>query len=303
MKKLLLFIFLISGYCCLAQQPEIYPYYPSPVITSGTETQITYFDLNFVALRIQEFASQSLEMTLIDNEYNIKDGKGDITYIFEEKIVAGSRTPYKLNAVFSVEPLANTFVIKSLKINGDSDKVLSFYVGFWNTTINFDDLKKKGMVYNRYLQDKIEYHFNSGNPYIEITNTSIKDFGTFATAFKNKELSYKREDFAVSNSTKTNDIISDASKLTELKKDAPKRRVNDMVKAEKKKNEISIINDHADKLQKVSEFLKEKKDGTYDLRVTSIYQEDKHIQTNIEVIKFTPRKSLGEKIGRSLIGL
>lgn len=196
MKKIALILVLITSANSYAQ--KISPYFPEPFLTSSSnkyQTQISYFDLNFVTLKLQDYMSYNFAMTLNDEKmkYELKDGKGDITFAFIDKI-AMNKKPRELYFKYTVFPLEEEFVIKELKITGDSDAVLRFYVSFWTTTLNFDDVSKTEIVSNRLFQDRISYSFNKGNSYVIVKNTTIESSEEFINEFEIKKIEFDKNE-------------------------------------------------------------------------------------------------------------
>lgn len=149
----------------------------------GYATQITYFDLNFVDQRMQNFLRTQLNMSFSgfpkftkENGYQIlnvgyvKDG----AYIGNQKI----RHLYFKYTLF--ENKSKRSMIKSLKIYGSAIDVIDFYVRYWPTTINFDQSKSK-IAFNYLLQDKatIACSTKDGSWSISVENTTIHDTNEF----------------------------------------------------------------------------------------------------------------------------
>lgn len=328
MKKILtIFAFILIAKNTYSQ--KISPYFPQKfyVTTQNKyETQVTYFDLNFVTLKIQDYMSYEFGMTLNDEKmkYELKDGKGFITYAFIEKIAINSK-PKELFFKFKVFPIEKDLVIEKLKITGNENAVLKFYVSFWTTTLNFDDVKKKEIVSNRIWQDRISYSYNNRNSFIEIDNTTIKSNEDFITKYQiNKKEFNKKEK-----------ISAEKRKLEKIKIQKQKEEYNRKLIAEKKvkeekrekerntkitrfeyrvikkkrklkyektnsyfKDEISKkINLH----QEFSKFLANKEKGTYLIIVkyTEIYNELQ--KTEFKVKKYTKQKGILD-IARETVG-
>lgn len=183
MKKIIFFL-LLSCFC-LGQ--EISPYYPAtqPEAYLGETTQLTYYDSQYVINNLISFLSYNMLMTQTD----IKKGKTafENTYVFQDKLSNGKLYITLQEAEINVKALYPVIVIK-LKISGTKDRVFSFFINYWNTTINWD--ASKSDVERRHMQDIIRLHFNNGNPYITVANATYKnskDFENFFNDLKLKE--------------------------------------------------------------------------------------------------------------------
>lgn len=171
MKKILLFI-LMSGF---AFGQEISPYYPAKQDNAwrGNEpTQLTYYDAMFVAGALQNFVTDRMAMAVTGSDAS--------TYHFQDKFSTG-----KLNITLKQEQIkANVAIpeiVTSIKISGDKDKVYTFFVEYWGTTIDWD--AKKSDVERKHQQDVVRLHFNGGKPYITITNGTYKNTADFEIYF------------------------------------------------------------------------------------------------------------------------
>ena len=138
------------------------------------ETQITYKDLNHVSTKIEAFLNDNYTMQIDDTNFNLKDGTGEITQIYKEQI-AINKNVKAIKVTYNVFTLKNEFIIKEASITGSNEIVIGFYISFWNTNLNFDDIKDKEIASNRYFQDRISL----SNSTIKITNTSIKSIADF----------------------------------------------------------------------------------------------------------------------------
>lgn len=171
MKKLLLFI-LISGFTF---GQEISPYYPAKQDNAwrGNEpTQLTYYDAMFVAGALQNFVTDHMAMAVTGSDAS--------TYHFQDKFSTG-----KLNITLKQEKINSNVavpeIVTSIKISGDKDRVYTFFIDYWGTTIDWD--AKKSDVERKHQQDVIRLHFNSGKPYITITNGTYKNTADFEAYF------------------------------------------------------------------------------------------------------------------------
>lgn len=219
---------------------KISPFPDEPALKSPYneyQTQITYFDFNFVSMNFQNYMIKKTNMTLDDTKYNLKSGVGTITDIY---INNGINTKIKkLYFTYTVFTIENDFVIKKLRISGDTDVVLKFYIFYWSTNLNYDDVKGRETVSNRFLQDRISYNFNEGKSFIEINNTSIKNTEEFIKRLT-KVLKEKKEAEKIKDSL---DLISEIKKekeKVEMDKELEIQRQITLVKKAENDKKINI---------------------------------------------------------------
>jgi hypothetical protein len=89
----------------------------------------------------------------------------------------------KLTFTYSVGLVNDIYTIRTLKITGSKDRLISFFVEFWNTTINFEAPTGNSDVSLLTGQDVVKYFINKGKPYITITNSTYKSLEEFKTFF------------------------------------------------------------------------------------------------------------------------
>ncbi|GAA5096831.1 hypothetical protein GCM10023210_31130 [Chryseobacterium ginsengisoli] len=168
-------IIILLLFSSFAFGQEISPYYPAKQDNAwrGNEpTQLTFYDAMFVAGALQNFVSDHMAMAVTGSDAS--------TYHFQDKFSTG-----KLNIALKQEQIKanvpNPEIVTSIKISGDKDKVFTFFVEYWNTTINWD--AKKSDIERLHQQDVIRLHFNAGKPYITITNGTYKNKADFEAFF------------------------------------------------------------------------------------------------------------------------
>lgn len=249
MKKLLLLtaitLLSVTGFA-----QKVYPSYPGvPIDDYAYLTQITYYDLNYVSNRITKFlyANNNMNDLPDKNIYNLKDGVGTITMSYIEMSSRGKQS--KLTVTYNLFKIDGEFVIKSLKITGDYDKMVLFYVTFWNTEIN---VEKNHSITNNFVQDLITFNNNIQNPIITVTNTTISDTNKFTTDFLNKKKSEQSQttnaDIASSNvaEDKSETIIEDKP----IKRNAPVIKKEKKIFKVKKRNSTFTFETEIDDLLK-----------------------------------------------------
>ncbi|AMO19425.1 hypothetical protein [Flavobacterium columnare] len=274
MKKLILILILQVASVCNAQ--KIYPSYPGvPIDDYPYLTQITYYDLNYVSNRITKFlyANNNMNDLPDKNIYNLKDGVGTITMPYIEMSSRGKQS--KLTVTYNLFKVDGEFVIKSLKITGDYDKMVLFYVTFWNTEIN---VEKNYSITNNFVQDLITFNNNVQNPIITVTNTTISDTNKFTTDFLNKKKLEQSQ--TINLDTDNRNIVEDKSET--IIEDKPIKRNTPIIKTEKKvfkvkkKKDTFTFNNPIDETlkNKTIEYYKTFKDFNCTITATLTYYDD-----------------------------
>jgi hypothetical protein len=119
-------------------------------------TQFCNMELNFVDMRVQDYMSMQGYLQQSDlMKFNMI---GPNKYIQEVYISKSSQSlnPHKIFVKYNVKPLNDhEFYITSCEIFGFSVYVINFFIGFWPRALNFDDCKKKEIVYYTFLFDRI----------------------------------------------------------------------------------------------------------------------------------------------------
>lgn len=157
--------------------------------THGYCTQITYFDLNFVNLKVQEFLYRHLGASTDETGdfKTLKNNDIQITQKYNQRIVIDEQSQ-TLTIRYTAFRHKNAFVIKSAVITGTSKFVIDFFVKFWQTALTFNDIYNDKIATTYLLQDKATISFKNDMWSIEVTNTSIKSMDDFKKIFEDKVL-------------------------------------------------------------------------------------------------------------------
>lgn len=292
-KTLQVITFSLFSFMTLSQ--SISPYYPSQISKGNSlyETQFTFIDLNFVNVKVENFVNIKMNLTLNSPTYNLKEGKGSITYTFIDKI-AINKEPRQLNLKYNVFPFENEFVIESVEISGNNDLVTSFYIKFWNTKLDFDNNQKNVIVENNYLQDHNTYLNSDGKSVIKIKNSTIFDREKFISDFKLKRES---ENLRIIHDEKLKNEKIEKEILIK-KEQKEKEALIELERVKTHKEEIILLDikkgkefkpdvDLSEKLNlDIEVFLKDKEIGNYQLKIVSISEFNKVIENKITIEKF-----------------
>ncbi len=180
MRKALLFL-LFSAF---AFGQNVSPYYPAkqPEAYRELETsQLTFYDTMFVQSVIPEFLSRAMGMTQIDSDLNPKTMV--LKQIYQDQFSTG-----KLNFEFKTDVIKSEVetpeIVKSVKITGTPERVIRFFVRYWDTSLDFETVRAD--VERKHFQDIVKFYFNKGKPYILVTNSTFKSTKEFEDFFNNK---------------------------------------------------------------------------------------------------------------------
>jgi hypothetical protein len=244
--------------------------------------------------------SYEFEMSLNDSKTKsyLKDGKGNITYAFIDKI-SMNRASKQLLFEFNVFTVEDEFVIKELKITGDANAVLQFYVSFWTTSLNFNDVSKTEIVSNRLWQDRISYSFNKGKPYIKVQNTTVNSPEEFTVEYVTKRNEFnKTEKIRIAKEElEDKKIKENIKKIKEKRENDENTRISTfeylVIKKSKKltfENVSQYFSDEnaqkVDLEKKFSEFLTEKEKGTYLIQIKYIVVYGELKKTELTIKKY-----------------
>jgi hypothetical protein len=145
-------------------------------------TQISYFDMNFVNVKMQQFMDEQMAMANVGGPVLNKKGMPEsfsMKYIPKASIGA-TKIPsitikYNLFTNSKGHP-----IIKSCEIYGDLSYIAYFYAKYWPTNMNFDS-HGPAVVYCYLLQDKAGITLNrkTKQAVISINNTTIKSVADY----------------------------------------------------------------------------------------------------------------------------
>lgn len=138
-------------------------------LSAQAETYLTEFNnmrLNFVNPRVQSFLSERLDLVLIgEPQHTVTDSLITITEEYKKKI---SKHDNKLTVTYKVVPDGSEMVIQSCQISGFDVYVFDFFIKYWKTTLNFEDVKKEEIVVNYWISDRASLSMNNQQAVIDI---------------------------------------------------------------------------------------------------------------------------------------
>jgi hypothetical protein len=132
----------------------------------GQLTQFSDMKYNFVSSRIQKYISKYLNMFPDADDVN-----GDnVVLRFKEK--SAINAPQKeLIFTFGVNTVGSDFVIRDCKITGDKQKLIDFYLNYWNTKLKLDENKTGLVAETKLLADNSNLYLEGNKSYIEVKRT------------------------------------------------------------------------------------------------------------------------------------
>ena len=151
----------------------------------GFLTQMTFFELNFVNLRIQDFMSKRLMMAPKGEPTFTGDAIKTLTQKYHKNIQINFAKEYDMSVSYKLFPLQDKLIIESCEITGYYQYVIDFFVDYWTTTLNFEAAKGGEIVVNYLLQDRasLTLNFPKETATIKIINTTIPDSKAFTKQF------------------------------------------------------------------------------------------------------------------------
>ncbi|AMA48973.1 hypothetical protein [Flavobacterium covae] len=183
MKKTALFLTLIFCICLNAQ--EVSPYYPAKNIVNDPynfTSQMTYFDMNYISNNVSEFLTYRMNMVVEkDDDTKLSKDGGTYTLTYTDRIsMSGNQ---RLIISYTSGLVNDVYTITSVKITGSKERLISFFVNFWQTSKNFNAPAGNSNVSLLTGQDVVKYYFNKGKPYITISNSTYKSIDEFKQFF------------------------------------------------------------------------------------------------------------------------
>lgn len=183
MKKLLTTLALFIASYSFAQ--EVSPYYPVKNRVSDPydfTSQLTYFDLNYISNNISEFLTYRMAMGVSKTDDSKLMHTGG-TYSVEYTDKIAQSVSQKLLFTYNVGQVDKVYTIQSVKITGSKERLIMFYIEFWQTASNFVAPKGNADVSLLTGQDVVKFYFNKGKPYIMVTNGTYKNIADFQEHF------------------------------------------------------------------------------------------------------------------------
>lgn len=159
-------------------------------------TQITHYNYEFVAQRIHNFLTYSVNKVAMEETQS--KTKGEVTTYsrrYKSEFSDEINTIFTITTEYTTQEVAGESVIKSAKIYGYESYIGKFIETFWNQPMNVAD-KKSGEVMNfNFLDDNVRVFLKTDKETymematLEISNNSIGSF----TEFKERLEDYLEE--------------------------------------------------------------------------------------------------------------
>ena len=271
MKILYTFLLILFGSVGFGQ--KISPYYPAIENQNNTTIQFTYYDFNFVSLKLQDYLSNkySLIETDLINEGNYQT----FVLIFNESISI-NKNPSQLKFYFKTFTIGEDQVIKDVKITGSKESLLIFFAFYWSSQIDTDVNKSNILGQNYFRQDKITFERMSNSYFIRIINNTIKDDSEFTKNYLSKlkevtEIKESKQEIEITQTQQTSNKL----RLQSFKYWAKKK--GNKIETQIMGSFPNRYDDEVSAKEKITNYLKEKDNGEYVL--TFNYQlQDKDVK-------------------------
>ncbi|MGV0854622.1 hypothetical protein ACTS95_08100 [Empedobacter brevis] len=255
----ILYTFLLIILASIGFGQRISPYYPAIENQNNTTTQFTYYEFNFVSLKLQDYLSN--KYSLIDTDLINEENYQIFVLTFNESISI-NKNPSQLKFYFKTFTIGENQVIKDVKITGSKESLLIFFAFYWSSPIDTDINKSNILGQNNFRQDKITFEKMNNSYIIRIINNTI----TNDSEFTNNYLSKVREVTETRNTKQENNFIHTQQTSSKLnlqsirywaKKKGNKIETQLMGSFPNRYDDEVIVND------KIKTYLKNKENGEY----------------------------------------
>lgn len=178
-KTLLLLLFSVFAF-----GQNVSPYYPakqSEALRGLEPSQLTYYDTIFFQSLIPEFLNRNMAMTQVDTDLNPKTMV--LKQSYQDQFSTGVLN-FEVKTDVIKSNVETPEIVKSIKVTGTPERVIRFFVRYWDSTLDFESVKSD--VERKHLQDSAKFYFNKGKPYILVTNNTYKTTKDFEIFFNKK---------------------------------------------------------------------------------------------------------------------
>ncbi|MGV0830313.1 hypothetical protein ACTS9C_15920 [Empedobacter brevis] len=271
MKGLYTFLLILSASIGFGQ--TISPYYPAIENKKNTTIQFTYYEFNFVSLKLQDYLSG--KYSLIDSDMINENDYQTFVLTFKESISI-NKNPSELKFYFKTFTIGENQVIKDVKITGSKDALLIFFAFYWTSPIDTDVNKSNVLGQNYFRQDKITFERMNNSYFIRIINNTIKDDSEFTKNYLSKlkeitEIKESKQEREITNPQQTSNKL----RLQSFKYWAKKK--GNKIETQIMGSFPNRYDDEVSAKEKITNYLKEKDNGEYVL--TFNYQlQDKDVK-------------------------
>ena len=151
-------------------------------------TQFTYFELNFVNTRLEQYLTLYSDYSMSDDIIFVMDKPEKYLINTYEKKVSSSSNKRTFQVKYNLFEEEGNLLIKSVEISGYWEYIIDIYINYWTTNLNFEATKKEETVINYLLQDRVALTLNAKTKTgkIVITNTSINNLTDYYKQLTNE---------------------------------------------------------------------------------------------------------------------
>jgi len=122
-------------------------------------TQFSNMRLNFVNMRVQNYMENNAFIYYKEPVFTTNDKYKILTENYISKF-SNSTSPDKITLKYFLKQRNKEYIIDKCIISGDYNYVISFFVKFFPTIVNVEDIQKKEIAYCYYYKDKISFIFD-----------------------------------------------------------------------------------------------------------------------------------------------
>ena len=118
-------------------------------------TEFNGMRVSFVNPRVQGFLSEELEFSISgEPETSVAGDLATITETYVKKVGINGKADLNLKVKYTAIPQGDEFIIQSCEISGYDRYVIEFFIKYWKTSLNFEDVKEKEVVMNYWNTDR-----------------------------------------------------------------------------------------------------------------------------------------------------
>lgn len=140
-------------------------------LAAKSETYLTEFNnmnLNFVNPRVQDFLDDQLDLVPSgEPEYNFADGQVTVSETYRKKVHTDGKD-LTLQVIYKAKPEGNDLIIESSQIKGFDVYVIEFFIKYWKTTLNFDNVKSQELLTNYWITDRASLSISDQGAVIDV---------------------------------------------------------------------------------------------------------------------------------------
>ncbi|MGV0830741.1 hypothetical protein ACTS9D_00780 [Empedobacter brevis] len=255
----ILYTFLLIILASIGFGQKISPYYPAFENQNNTTIQFTYYEFNFVSLKLQDYLSN--KYSLIDTNLINEENYQTFVLTFNESISI-NKNPSQLKFYFKTFTIGEDQVIKDVKITGSKESLLIFFAFYWSSPIDTDVNKSNILGQNYFRQDKITFEKMNNSYMIRVINNTITNDSEFTKNY----LSKVREVTEMKSTKQENNAIHIQQTSTKLHLQSIRywaKKKGNKIKTQLMGSFPNRYDDEVSVKEKIKTYLEDKQNGEY----------------------------------------